>query len=388
MPLALEGVKVIEMGIFGPGTITAQWLGDLGAQVDMVEQPGGPKSAGWQEGGAAREENGRNKRSIVLNLKSPDAQKVLQRMASTADVLIEANRPGVSKRLGFDYQTISAINPRLIYCSVTGYGQTGPYKMMPGHGNAWEGSGGWHMTQGQGLGNMGGDYAGKPWLNPFNLADIKGALNAMVAITTALYARERTGQGQYLDQALVDGVITVRKKGAAATSQSMIERDPRPSWNVYECKDGKYIATAAGEEFQWTNLCKGLGVPELARENGATGQRAREITQTFERIFMTRTRNEWFEHLNKLDTEATKANTLDEAAVDPQIKLRGMHVEVVGEDGYRDIQYGTPFKLTGTPPRTTHRRAPRLGQHTDEILRERGYTKADIARLHAAEAVA
>ena len=194
MPLALEGIRVIEMGIFGPGNITSQWLGDLGAQVDMVEAPGGANNASWREGGSAREENGRNKRSIVLNLKSGEAQAVLHKMVSTVDVFIEANRPGISKRLGFDYPTLSAINPRLVYCSVTGYGQDGPYKMMPGHGNAWEGTGGWHMMQGQGLGNMGGDYTGKPWLNPFNLADIKGALNAMVAITTALYARERIGE--------------------------------------------------------------------------------------------------------------------------------------------------------------------------------------------------
>ena len=244
------------------------------------------------------------------------------------------------------------------------------------------------MMQGQGLGNMGGDYTGKPWLNPFNLADIKGALNAMVAITTALYARERIGEGQYIDQALVDGVIAVRRKGAPISDVNAIERDPRPSWNVYECKDGKYIATAAGEEFQWGNLCKGLGVPELASEHGPTGQRAREITRAFEQIFKTRTRDEWFVHLNELDTEVTKCNTIEEAAEDPQVKLRGMHVEVHGEGGYRDIQYGVPFKLTKTPARENYRRAPRLGQQTDEILRELGYTNADSGRLRREGAVA
>ncbi|MDO8750810.1 MAG: CaiB/BaiF CoA-transferase family protein [Dehalococcoidia bacterium] len=387
MPLALEGIKVIEMGIFGPGTITAQWLGDLGAQVIMVEAPAGPQSAGWREGGAARAENARNKHSIVLNLKSADAQAVLHKLVKASDVFIEANRPGVSKRLGFDYEKLSSLNPRLIYCSVTGYGQNGPYKMMPGHGNAWEGTGGWHGMQGQGLGNMGGEYTGKPWLNPFNLADIKGALNAMVAITTALYVRDRIGTGQYIDQALVDGVIAVRSKGAPTSGVSAIERDPRPSWNVYECKDGKYIATAAGEEFQWGNLCKGLGVPELAKEMNPQGQRANEITKTFERIFKTRTRDEWFVQLNKLDTEAAKCNTIDEAAEDPQVKLRGMHVEVLGEDGHREIQYGTPFKLLKTPARKTHRRAPHHGEHTDQILAEAGYTKADSDKLRRAGAV-
>ncbi len=388
MATALEGLKVIEMGTHGPAGDASGWLGDMGADVVMVESPTNKaQPLPWREGGAARAVHSRNKRSIVLDLRAEEARTVLHKLAKESDVLIEANRPGVAKRLGFDYATLEAINPRIIVCSSTGYGQEGPYKMLPGHGLVWEATGGWLRTQGQGYGNMGGDYTGRPWVNYFNLADMKGASNVLAVILMALYVREKTGVGQHLDMALFDGVIAVREQGTPSRGDGTFEAK-RLSTNVYECKDGKYIATAAGEQLQWANLCEGLGVPELAKEHDATGQRAQEIAETFQRVFKTRTRDEWFAHLTHWDTEVAKVNSIDEAAQNPQVKLRGMHVEVVGDNGHREIQYGTPFKLSKTPGRSSYRRAPKFGENTDQVLSSLGYNKAEIARLHQSKVVA
>ena len=392
MTHALEGIKVINMGTFGPSNFATHWLSDLGADVIMVEWPGNRAMPdGMREGGSSRATNSRDQRSIVLNLKTEEARMVLYRAVKDADVLIEANRPGVAKLLGFDYETLTAINPRLIYCSLTGYGQTGPYANMPGHCPVWEGIGGWLLMQGAGLANTGGDYTGRPFIDYYQMSDIKAGPNVAISVLAALYAREKMGTGQYLDLAIFDASIAVREPGAPPRGEGTFEMT-RPQYNVYECKDGKYISTAANEKLQWSNLCEGLGVPELAGfitgvaeisspDQQPEQQRNQEIRETFQRIFETKTRDEWFRHLTQWDTQIAKVNTIDEAKEDPQVKVRGMHVEVVGEGGHREIQYGTPFKLSKTPGRSVHRRAPKIGEDTDQVLAQLGYNKADIARL-------
>ncbi len=384
MASALDGIKVVEMGPYAPANMAGQNLGDLGADVIVVEPPAN-RALGdeWSKGDRFRPENNRNKRMIGLDLKQEEARAILHKLVKDADVLIEANRPGIAKKLGFDYETLSAINPRLIVASLTGYGQKGPYAQIPGHGMVWEATGGWLRMQGMGLGNSGGDYTGTPMVHYYNQADIKGAANFTITILAALYAREKTGTGQYIDNGLFDGVVAVRRPGVQPRGDGAYS-NARPSWNAYPCKDGKYIAVAAGEVLQWSNLCTGLGVPDLAKDRGATGQRAQEVIEVFKGIFKTRTRDEWFKHLTQWDTEVAKANTIDEAANDPQVKLRGLHVEVVGKDGYREIQYGTPYNLSKTPTRKVHARAPKLGEDTAQILKELGHKPAEIARLKKA----
>ena len=271
-------------------------------------------------------------------------------------------------------------------CSVTGYGQEGPYRRHPGHGLVWEATAGWLQMQGQGWGNMGGDYTGKPWVNYFNLPDTRSLVAPLASILAALYVREKTGEGQFIDMAIVDSVIAVRSPNIETAGDGAFRRHSA-AWNVYECKDGRYIATAAGEAIQWANLVTGLGLPELAPEPRARGERGEEIIKLLEERFMTKTRDEWWEILSKVDTEAAKVNTLDEAKEDPQIKLRGLHVEVTDDEGYHDVQYGAPFKLTKTPPRTKHRRAPRLGEHTDSVLTSIGYSMDEIERLGESGAI-
>lgn len=387
MAFALEGVKIIDMGTFGPANVTAGHLGDLGADVIVVE-PISNRALGpeWDKSDRFRPVTNRNKRMIGLDLKQEEARAILHQLVKNADVLIEANRPGIAKRLGFDYETLSAINPRIIVASCTGYGQKGPMSQMPGHGIVWTATGGWVMTSDLGVGNMGGDYTAKPRMDYWNFSYIKGGPNFTITILAALYARDRTGEGQYIDNALFDSTITVRQPGAPPRGEGAFEIATH-SWNAYECKDGKYIAMAVTEETQWGNLCIGLGTPELAKDRAATGKKSQEITQTFQHIFKTRTRDDWFKHLSQWDIEVAKCNTLDDARDDPQVKLREMHAEVVGKDGYREIQYGAPYKLSKTPARKVHTRAPKLGEDTPKILAELGFKQADITRLKKARIV-
>ena len=381
MPHALDGVKVIEMATYAPANMAAQWLGDLGADVLVVEPPfNRALGDAWSTGDRFRPETNRNKRGISLDLRQPEAREILHKLVADADILIEANRPGVAKRLGYDYETLEQINPRIIVCSLTGYGQDGPYRMLPGHGLVWEATGGWLLMQSQGLGNMGGDYTGTPWVNYFNLPDIKSAPYTFGSILAALYAREKTGEGQYLDLAIFDSVIGVKQPDVPERGDGAYAR-ATPGWNVYQCKDGNYIATCAVEELQWANLCTGVGLPELAQESQATGDRAEQITALLQGRFRTRPRDEWFDELSKLDTEIARVHTLEEAADNPQVKLRNMHVEVTDDEGYHDTQYGTPFKLSKTPARLKHRRAPKLGEHTDQVMADLGYSQADIEKL-------
>ena len=380
----LDGVKIIEIATYAPANIAAGWLADLGADITVVEPPAnralGPE---WDKSDRIRHVENRNKRGIGLNLREAAGQEVLHRMAKDADVLIEANRPGVAKRLGFDYETLSKINPRIIVLSSTGYGQEGPFKMLPGHGNVWEATGGWHMAQATGLGNMGGDYTGgTPWLNPFNLADIKSAPTILATVLAALYAREKTGEGQYCDIALFDNVIAVKDPAKPARGAEAWNRAPRPSWNNYECSDGKFIAFAAGEAIQWGNLCKALGLEQYTNDRGNLPEaKSKEIVDAMAKVLKTKTRDAWFAELSQHDMEVAPVLSLEEAAAHPQVKLRNMHVEVTDDEGYHQVQYGTPIKLSKTPPKMKHRRAPKFGEHTEVVLKELGYSADEVSKL-------
>ena len=385
MPHPLDGIKIIEIATYAPANMAAGWLADLGADIIVVEPPAnralGPE---WDKSDRIRHVENRNKRGIGLNLREPEGQEILHRLVRDADVLIEANRPGVAKRLGFDYETLSKINPRIIVCSSTGYGQEGPMSHMPGHGRVWEALGGWLRSQGMGLGNMAGDSTGEPYMNPFNLADIKSAPLILATILAALYAREKTGEGQYCDIALFDAVIAVKDPEKPTRGAEAWNRAPRPSWNNYLCSDGKYIAFAAGEAIQWANLCRELGLEQYTSDRGQlSAEKTAEIVDAMANVLKTKTRDEWFAQLSQHDIEVAPVLSLEEAAENEQVKLRNMHVDVRDDAGYHQVQYGTPIHLSKTPPKTQHRRAPKFGEHTEEVLAELGYSAEQIEKLVA-----
>lgn len=394
MAMALEGIKIIDLTRLGPGPYCTMLLADLGADVIKIEPGGGrvslaiqPQSTEEEERGRAYNAEGRNKRSIVLNLKIDQAREVFYKLAEQADVIADEFRPGVVKRLGVDYETIREINPRIIYCSITGYGQDGPYAQLPGHDINYISTGGAQSMIGPRGGppvmtvNLIGDYAA-------------GGMQAALGITAALMARERTGKGQHVDIAMTDGVVSLMHGEAAGyfatgrvpTRGDLLVIGGAPFYGIYETKDGKYVSIGALEPWFYENLCRALGREDLIAYEWNQGKWD-EIASSFREIFLTKTRDEWVELLRQTDVCVAPVNSVDEVFSDPQVVHRKMVVEIDHPTLGKVKQVGISIKLSETPG-AVRSTAPRPGQHTEEILRSLGYTKEGIAELRESGAVA
>ena len=394
--LALEGIKVLDFCRNTPGMFCTMVLGDLGADVLMVERPMtgdraeyeeslfGVKSLEDEQRRAAYNALQRNKQSIALNLKEPEARDVFYRLAESADVVVEGFRPGVVDRLGVGYQKISEINPRIVYCSISGYGQDGPYANMVGHDINY-------ISLAGALGLIGHSEDQKPAI-PLNLlADYAGGgLCGAVAVLAALLARQKTGRGQYLDIAMTEGVLymlagmisDLLAKGTVPGRGTTTLNGSAPYYNVYETKDGKHFTIAAIEPWFWRNLCTALGREDLADSRAADGDKKQEITDFLEQTFRTKTRDEWFDFLQDKDISVGKVYSLDEVLSDPQLAHRGMLIEVETPNIPEGVvkQVGIPIHMSETPGRVRHAGSV-TGQHTAEVLAGLDYTTADIEDL-------
>ena len=315
-PLGLANIRVIDLSRMAPGGFCTMMLGDLGADVIRVEEPGGGRIGKARMGRAdtpdEREQRrraaftalNRNKRSITLNLKEPQAQETLRRLCENADVFVEGFRPGVVQRLGCDYDTLSALNPRLVYCSISGYGQDGPYKNLVGHDINY-------ISAGGALGMIGAE--GGPPTIPYNLiADYAGgAMQAAIGILSALMARQHTGRGQYVDISMSDGVAYMLvaslsdyfANGAVPQRGLMSLNGGVPYYNVFECKDGKFLSIGCIEPWFWDALCHAVGREDFI-EYQFDPARYAEISDAFREIFKTRTRDEWWDYLRDSATPA------------------------------------------------------------------------------------
>ncbi len=391
MPTALQGIKVVDLSRMAPGPFCTMVLGDLGADVVRVEEPGGGRMARARTSSASDDDDiirrsafnalNRNKRSIALNLKQPAAQKVLHSLATDADVFVEGFRPGVVKRLGCDYETLRSLNPRLVYCSLSGYGQTGPYSKLAGHDINY-------ISVGGALGVIGKDD-GDPVI-PYNIiADYAGGgMHAATAILAAIIARGHTGQGQYVDIAMSDGVAYMMASllseyfatGATPSRGKMSLNGGAPYYNVYRCRDGQYISVGCIEPWFWSALCEAVSREDLIEGQFDTA-RAEYTIGELRKTFMEKDRDEWWELLsNREDIAAAKVSTLDEVAADPQNLHRDMVIEVDSIDGRPVKQVGIGPKLLSTPG-SVRSLGVTVGHDTDEILSELGYSTAETAEL-------
>ena len=392
--LALEGIRMLDLTWQGPGPYGTMILGDLGVDIIRI---GAPAAAGARQatrkvgkGAAAYQVASRNKKSILLNLKTDEGREIFYQMAGETDIVIEGFRPGVAKRLGIDYPTISKLNPGVVYCSITGYGQDGPYSNIPGHDI--------NYISFAGALNLIGEGDRKPVI-PLNLiGDFgSGAKDAVVGILSALIARGKTGKGQHVDISMTDGVISLLT-GAVLGGYFQSGVAPRrgegdlsgayPYYNVYETKDGKYVSLGCLEPWLWENFCREIGKEEfvpfnMTRERqpqNADDKKSEEITTYLRQLFLTKSRDEWYQMLSTRDVPIGKVYSLDEVFADPQVLHRKMIIEMEHPDGGKVKQVGIGIKLSDTPGKVRSL-PPSTGEHTDEVLTGLGYSKQKINEL-------
>ena len=394
--LALEDIKILDFTRNAPGMFCTMVLGDLGADVLMVERPMDAQLSEYQRlvAGINSPEDARrqadynalqrNKRSISLNLREPDAREIVYQLAGDVDVVVEGFRPGVMDRLGVGYEKLSGINPRLVYCSISGYGQDGPYASMAGHDINY-------ISFAAALGLFGHSEEERPAI-PLNLiADYAGGgLCSAVAILAALMARGQTGRGQYVDIAMTEGVFYMMAslisshfaEGAKFQRGTSRLNGGAPYYNVYQTKAGKYFTIAAIEPWVWQNLCRALDREDLAPHQNAQGEQQAAVYKTLQDTFLTRTRDEWFELLKDQSISVGKVYSLAEAIDDPQVVQRGMVVEVEAPSapGGRVSQIGIPLRLSDTPGKVRHVGAV-AGEHTGQVLDSLGYTPDQVEDL-------
>ncbi len=383
--LALEGVQILDLTWQGPGPFCTQILGDLGAEIIRV---GAPPAAGArlptgqaEKRAVAYQASNRNKKSTLLDLKSEEGRNIFYQLAKETDVIVEGFRPGVAKRLGIDYQAVSKINPKIIYCSITSYGQDGPYRDVIAHDLNSIGM--------AGALDLIGERDGRPVI-PLNLlADYGGGgKDAVVGILSALIARGKTGKGQYVDISLTDSVIAlltqvvldhyflsgvVPKRGEHRLSGSS------PHYNIYQTKDGKFITIGCLEPWLWANLCREIGKEEFIPYQ-ADPEKWEEVSSYLKQIFLTKSRDEWFELLSPKNIFIGKVYSLDEVFTDPQVLHRQMVIEMEHPTEGKVKQVGIAIKLSDTPGKVRSL-PPMLGEHTEEILAGLGYSKPRISQL-------
>ena len=390
----LDGIMVLELVQKGPGAYATMMLADMGADVIKIESAPKQGESGTAGSASAKDVraqavnmSNRGKRSIELDLKDPAGQAVLQKLAQRAAVVVEGFRPGVTQRLKADYETLRASNPGLVYCSMSGYGQTGPYRDRPAHDINFIGQ--------AGILNLIAPRGGKPVVPPNLIADYGGAaLHAVAGISMALLVREKTGQGQLVDIAYFDTTLSLMigtspLRELTQNNLDMAAGDGHlaghfPYYGVYEARDGKYITVGSVEPWLWKNLCVAIARPDLADASFEAGpdQRKESERQTWcraelEAVFRTRTRDEWFDFLADKDTCVSKVNTLREALDDPQLRARGMVVPLQHPEAGEVLHIGVGIRLSETPGRISGF-APWKGQHTAEIMQELGYAVENI----------
>lgn len=392
-PMALEGIRILDLTRLLPGAFASQMLADLGADVIKIEHPvGGDYNRAFEP--LASVESGsflllnRNKRSLTLDLKKESGKAIFRKLVATADVVLEGFRPGVMDRLGLSYEAQSAINPRIIFCSISGYGQDGPRRLAPGHDM--------NYLAETGALQLFGKAGESPIVPGLSIADVGGgSLMATTGIMAALIARGRTGRGQMIDVSMFDGSMAWLALHAPDYLFAGVE--PRggerrfiggaPCYNVYRCSDGRDVALGIIEEHFWERFCDAVGMPELKAEQWPEGVAADAQKEKLAVLFASDTRDNWVARLTPVDIPFGPVLNMSEAFADPHAKQRKMLQYIDHPVEGRIPQLGFPVKYSGTPC-TMRTPPPLLGEHNEELLHELGLGDAEIATLRAEGTIA
>jgi len=389
MAKALEGIKVLDLSRALAGPYCTMMLADMGAEVIKLEMPGrGDDSRSWGppfvEGESAYFMSiNRNKKSITLNMKSDKSTEIIHKLIKQSDVLVENFRPGAMERLGLGYEQVKAMNPRIVYCSISGFGQDGPYRMLPGFDQVLQGMGG--------LMSITGELGGPPIKVGVAIADISGGMFASNGILVALYNREKTGKGQMVDVSLLDSQVAWLTYRAGAYLASGEIPQPMGSghpvivpYQAFKAKD-VFINIAVGNDQLWERFCKAVVLENVMNDpkfatNAKRVENREEIVKIISDLIVTKDGEEWLKILTDAGVPCGPIYTVDKIFADPQVLHREMVKELDHPKAGKVKVTGIPIKLSDTPGEV-ETAPPVLGQHTQEVLTELGYSDQDLEKL-------
>ena len=388
MSLPLAGLKVLDLSRYLPGPLATQILGDFGAEVIKIEDRKGELGRYLEpmikDTSALFYTVNRNKRSMGLDLKKPEGKEIFKKLVADADIVVDQFRPDVMNKLGLGYEVLKEINPRIIYCIITGYGLTGPMRDAAGHDL--------NYLNIAGVTELMGTKDGPPAMSGVQIADTAGgSMYSVIAILLALAAREKTGKGQLCDVAMMDGALsllsytigewsggdgTLPKRGGEMLTGGYA------AYNIYECKDGRHVSLAAVEDKFWAGFCRKLGVDEYIPLHVDIPHQE-YLQDSIRKIMLSKTRDEWVEFFSDSDLCFTPVLSLDEMVKHPQVLARDMvHTLTNFQGSGKDLVCtGVPIKLSETPGEAKMVFAG-IGENTDEILASIGYSTAQIEQLH------
>jgi len=388
----LASLKVLDFSTLLPGPFATLMLADMGAEVLRVESPTRPDMVRLlppSEDGVSAVHGylNRSKRCLALDLKKDEARQVVHELVKDYDIVVEQFRPGVMDKLGVGYETLKAINPGLIYCSITGYGQDGPYRDRAGHDLNYLALAG--MTSYNGRRDSG------PAPMAFQVADIAGgSCHAVMGILAAVVHRQQTGEGQHLDIAMTDAAFALH--GLAAPPALVAGQDPALEgttlngggfYDCYRTRDGRYLSVAGLEPQFFSQFCEAIGRPELTAQGlSQDPETVAGLKAAIAEVLAGQDYDHWCALFADLDCCVEPVLSFSEAAAHPQLRARNMVVDVPRHDGGHQRQVASPFKFSATPVNYRFSGA-RIGQHNREVLRERGLDDAAIQRLRDAGAL-
>lgn len=394
MAQALHGIRVLDFSRVLAGPYCTMVLGDLGADIVKLEPPGGDDTRAWGppfagDTSAYYLSANRNKRSLCVDLKTTEGLAIIHRLAATADVVVENFRPGKAAELGIGYEDLRALQQGIVYCSISGYGQNGPYRDLPGYDFVIQAM--------SGLMSITGDPEGGPMKVGVAVGDVFTGLFSAIAILAALQHRRESGQGQYIDMALMDAQVATLANVASnylvggLDGRRMGNAHPNiVPYQTFLTADGEF-AVAVGTDAQFRRLCVALDRPELAADERFTSNASRVehraiLVPLLADGFKNQPRQHWMQALTAAEVPCGPIQTMPEVFADPQVLARGMVVTTEHPTAGPVNLVGSPLHLSETPPQV-RRHPPVLGEHTSELLAELGYSRGDTAHLIASQIV-